>query len=60
MDVFMEALGNKQYWANRETNSRTTEKAEKPGKAGSGKLKWGVGGEETDSSLGKGSICTRE
>ena len=41
LDGFTEALGNKQYWANRETNSRTTEKAEKPGKAGSGELKSG-------------------
>lgn len=40
MDGFTEALGNEQYWSARETNSRTTEKAEKPGKAGSGELKW--------------------
>ena len=57
MDGFTEALGNEQYWSARETNSRTTEKAEKPGKAGSGELKWEG---ETDSNLGKGSICTRE
>lgn len=44
LDGFMEALVNKQYWAIRETNSRTTEKAEKPGKAGSGEVKWGWGG----------------
>ena len=53
LDVFMEALGNKQYWANRETNSRTTEKAEKPGKAGSGKLKWGGGGRRQTAVWGK-------
>lgn len=55
MDGFTEALDNKQYWSARETNSRTAGKAEKPGKAGSGELKWE---RETDSSLGKGSICT--